>query len=71
MISERKKARRVEVGDRSAIIAPSRFSDGLWCVSLDGHCCDILCASEADAEASAQRLLADPECPMWLKARVA
>lgn len=67
-VEKRKKARKIVEGDRAAIIAPSRFSADLWVVSLDGHCCDVLCTDEADAEKSARNLLRDPECPMWLKA---
>lgn len=67
-VAQRKGARRIDVGDRSAIVAPMRYEAG-WVVSLDGFCVDSIHNTLEEAEASARRLLSDPDCPCWIARR--
>lgn len=67
-VQERQHAFRVEVGDRAAIVAPMQYEAG-WVVSLDGFCVDSIHGTKADAEVTARRMLADPECPCWIAKR--
>lgn len=67
-VQQRTGARRVEVGDRGAIVAPMRYEAG-WVVSLDGFCVDSIHNTLAEAEAAAQKYLEDPNCPCWIARR--
>lgn len=67
-VAQRAHARRVDVGNRSAIVAPMRYGAG-WVVSLDGFCVDSIHSTADDAEATARRLLEDPDCPCWIAVR--
>lgn len=69
MIATSSKAKRIEVGDRIALVAPMKHQVGGWLVSLDGFCVDSIHSTLEEAEASARRLLSDPDCPCWIARR--